>query len=132
MEKKFCRNLRKKSQHKLVNNTMTKRRPPTKNKFHASFECNVDETNFQQHKILKNINGKLHFLCSELFTTNPVFFNSLTTRSSRSCLFIIKPFHILKIKVDEIAQNGQTHSENSSAVADELFECVRPFCKVGA
>ena len=24
------------------------------------------------------------------------------------------------------------HSNNSSAVADELFECVRPFCGVGA
>ena len=31
-----------------------------------------------------------------------------------------------------IPQNGQTHSNNSSATADELFECVSPFCKVGA
>ena len=29
-------------------------------------------------------------------------------------------------------QSGQTHSNNSSAVADELFECVRPFCGVAA
>ena len=29
-------------------------------------------------------------------------------------------------------QNGQTLSNNSSAVADELFECVWPFCGVGA
>ena len=29
-------------------------------------------------------------------------------------------------------QNGQTHSNNSSAVVDELFEFVWPFCKVGA
>ena len=29
-------------------------------------------------------------------------------------------------------QNDQMHSNNSSAVADELFECVRPFCKVRA
>ena len=29
-------------------------------------------------------------------------------------------------------QNGQTHSNNSSANADELFECVRPFRGVGA
>ena len=29
-------------------------------------------------------------------------------------------------------QNGQTHSNNSSAVADELFECVWPFCEIGA
>ena len=28
-------------------------------------------------------------------------------------------------------QNGETHSNNSSAVADELFECVWPFCVVG-
>ena len=30
------------------------------------------------------------------------------------------------------SQNGQTHSNNSSAVADELFECVWPFCEVCA
>ena len=29
-----------------------------------------------------------------------------------------------------ISQNGQTHSNNSSAKADELFECVWPFCEV--
>ena len=29
-------------------------------------------------------------------------------------------------------KNGQTHSNNSSAVADELFECVWLFCVVGA
>ena len=28
-------------------------------------------------------------------------------------------------------QNGQTHSNNSSALADKLFECVWPFCGVG-
>ena len=27
-------------------------------------------------------------------------------------------------------QNGQTHSKNLSAVADELFECVWPFCGI--
>ena len=31
-----------------------------------------------------------------------------------------------------IPQNGQTHSNNSSATADKLFECVSPFCKLGA
>ena len=31
-----------------------------------------------------------------------------------------------------ISQNGQTHSNNSLAVADELFECVWPFCGIGA
>ena len=31
-----------------------------------------------------------------------------------------------------IPQNGQTHSNNSSATADELFERVWPFCKVDA
>ena len=29
-------------------------------------------------------------------------------------------------------QNGQTHSNNSSATADKLFEWVWPFCGVGA
>ena len=29
-------------------------------------------------------------------------------------------------------QNGETHSSNLSAAADELFECVSPFCGVGA
>ena len=30
-----------------------------------------------------------------------------------------------------IPQNGQTHSNNSSAVGDKLFECVWPFCGIG-
>ena len=30
-----------------------------------------------------------------------------------------------------IPQNGHTHSNNLSASADELFECVWPFCAVG-
>ena len=30
-----------------------------------------------------------------------------------------------------ISQNGQTHTNNSSARADEMFECVWPFCGVG-
>ena len=29
-------------------------------------------------------------------------------------------------------QNGQTHSNNSSAIAGELFKCVWLFCEVGA
>ena len=29
-------------------------------------------------------------------------------------------------------QNGQTHSKNSLAVADELFECIWPFRVIGA
>ena len=28
-------------------------------------------------------------------------------------------------------QNGQTHSNNSLPTADELLECVWPFCGVG-
>ena len=31
-----------------------------------------------------------------------------------------------------IPENGQTHANNSSAVADELFECVWIFSGVGA
>ena len=30
-----------------------------------------------------------------------------------------------------ISQNGQTHSNNSSAISNELFECVWPFCGIG-
>ena len=30
-----------------------------------------------------------------------------------------------------IPQNGQKHSSNWSAVADELFECIWPVCGVG-
>ena len=29
-------------------------------------------------------------------------------------------------------QNGQTHPNNSLATTDELFECVWPFCRIGA
>ena len=36
----------------------------------------------------------------------------------------------LTLKVP-IPQNDQTHSNNSSATVDGLFECVWPFCKVG-
>ena len=31
-----------------------------------------------------------------------------------------------------LKQNGLTHPNNSSAKANELFECVRPFYGVGA
>ena len=27
-------------------------------------------------------------------------------------------------------QNGQSHSNNSSAIADQLFECAWPFCRL--
>ena len=30
------------------------------------------------------------------------------------------------------SQNGQTYSNNSLPTADELFECVGPFCEFGA
>ena len=29
-------------------------------------------------------------------------------------------------------KNGQTHSKDSSAIADELFDYAWPFCEVGA
>ena len=41
----------------------------------------------------------------------------------------IKKFLILIVPTP---QNGQTHSSNSLALANELFECVWPFCGVGA
>ena len=38
-----------------------------------------------------------------------------------------------KLTLEALApQNGQTHWNNSLAVADELFECVWPFGGVGA
>ena len=39
-------------------------------------------------------------------------------------------YNILTLKVPT-QQNGQTHSNNSSAIADEWFECVCPFRGVG-
>ena len=49
---------------------------------------------------------------------------------------------MMKLKLEEeylhltlqgpVPQNGQTHSNNLLATADELFECVWPFCKAGA
>ena len=33
---------------------------------------------------------------------------------------------------NKIRKNGETYSKNSSAKADKLFECVWPFCGVGA
>ena len=29
-------------------------------------------------------------------------------------------------------QNGQAHPNNFAAKSDELFECIQPFCRVGA
>ena len=39
--------------------------------------------------------------------------------------------NVLTLKVPTL-QNGQTHSNNSSAVVNKLLECVGPFCGVGA
>ena len=47
--------------------------------------------------------------------------------------FTEMPTRLLTFKsLAPTSQNGQTGSNNSSAVADELFECVRPFCGVVA
>ena len=41
----------------------------------------------------------------------------------------IQTIKMLLISLTPTPQNGQTHSNNSSAIADELFECVWPFMK---
>ena len=41
----------------------------------------------------------------------------------------LRKFKILQVP---IPQNSQIHSNNSSAVADELFECAWLFCGVSA
>ena len=41
-----------------------------------------------------------------------------------------KTFFLLTLYAPTL-QNGQTHSNNSSATADELFKCVWLFCEVG-
>ena len=46
-------------------------------------------------------------------------------------LFFLKKMTSKKILPLPTPQNDQTHSNNSSGVVDELFECVRPFCGVG-
>ena len=38
---------------------------------------------------------------------------------------------ILTLQVPTL-HNGQTHSNNLLAIADELLECVWPFCGIGA
>ena len=63
----------------------------------------------------KNFNTSL-LLC---LTTNCIFSNVKIL------------FYDLTLYVP-IPQNGQTHSNNLSALADELFECVWPFCGVDA
>ena len=42
------------------------------------------------------------------------------TGNKASMPFVGQPYH----KNNSSIQNGQTHSSNSSAVAEELFECV--------
>ena len=41
-------------------------------------------------------------------------------------------YKLMLILKAPIPHNGQTHSNNSSAKADELFQCVWAVCKVGA
>ena len=48
--------------------------------------------------------------------------NRLQKQKSKGLITLLAP----------ISQNGQTHSNNSSATADGLFDYVWPFCKVGA
>ena len=49
----------------------------------------------------------------------------------------ITQYDVIHTKLDlfnplPISHIGQTHSNNSSAIADELFECVLPICWIGA
>ena len=49
-------------------------------------------------------------------------------RDCQISLLILSEFNSLS----PTPQNGQTHSNNSLKQSDELFECVWPFCVVGA
>ena len=41
--------------------------------------------------------------------------------------------HFLILTLEALnPQNGQTYSNNLPAVAEEMFECVWPFCEVDA
>ena len=58
-----------------------------------------------------------------------------TARVKFSVYFFINFPHLLNKSSAlslQTPQNGQTHSNNSSVVADKLFERVWPFCGVGA
>ena len=45
-------------------------------------------------------------------------------------VWMIPALEIVSVKFLS-ANNGQTYSNNSLAIADELFECDWPFCEVG-
>ena len=62
-------------------------------------------------------------ICSEL---------KITLQDVCYCNHEIIPVHWTLTLEAPAPQIGQTHSNNSSAFADELFESVWPFCGVGA
>ena len=50
----------------------------------------------------------------------------------RITLFKCFPTQLCELTLEvQTSQNGQTHSNNSPATANTLFECVWPFCGFG-
>ena len=53
-------------------------------------------------------------------------------KSSKLTIVLHESFLLILTLKGPTPQKGQTHSNDSSAAANELFECVWPFCGVGA
>ena len=98
----------------------------------------------QTHQLMAILNLQVWGTCSKLTkwlvtVLFPLFVNTgqvFLLSGLRDVIFTKKNFESLILKLSTnisilSAPNGQTHSNNSSATADELFECVWPFCGVG-
>ena len=61
--------------------------------------------------------NKIHFLVNKIHAIDAVV----------NVKLLFKLWDPLTLEVPA-PQNGQTHTNNSSSVAEQLFECVWPFC----
>ena len=79
---------------------------------------------FQEMKNLRNFNGFNSFKSTLKFC-----FRRFVMETWK--MFFQSAFFFLTLEAPT-SQNGQTHSNNSSAVTDALFECVWPFREAGS
>ena len=84
-------------------------------------------------RICKYVNGSSYYV-----DFNP--FQRINTLTNASLYFdvsqyssVVRYLKVLKLTLEApITQNGQTQSNNLLAIANECFDCVWPFCGVGA
>ena len=88
---------------------------------------NFFKTYFRRHSdVNRNLSGVLivYLLTISGHISLNIFPQNIRGNKKRSLVWNELTLHV------PTPQNGQTHLNNSSAVADELFKCVWPFCRV--